>query len=50
MNPSNFVITDKIEEFLNWKLVFTIGHDDKFRPLIYLYPGRILEKELDIYA
>ena len=48
-NPQNFTLTREIDTYLKNKPLFSIGHDKKFRPIIYVYPSRILEKDLDIF-
>jgi len=36
--------------FLQKRPIFTIGHDKKFRPVIYVYPAQVKDNELELFA
>jgi hypothetical protein len=45
----NFTFTKDIEKYLHNNLVFSIGHDKKFRPILYFYPSKVKESELELF-
>lgn len=45
----NFTFTKDIERYLQNNLVFSIGHDKKFRPILYFYPSKVKESELELF-
>jgi hypothetical protein len=46
----NFTFTSELEKYYQNRLGFTIGHDKKFRPVIYVFPGRVKEEDLGLFA
>jgi hypothetical protein len=45
----NFTLTKDIERYLEGKVFFSQGHDRKFRPVIYIFPTKIKEVELELF-
>lgn len=45
-NPNNFVINDCFHQFSNKMVFFSVGRDIKFRPVLYMYPGRLQTHEM----
>lgn len=45
-----FTYTKEIMAFLQKRPIFTIGHDKKFRPVIYVYPAQVKDNELELFA
>jgi len=45
----NFTFTKEIEKYLQKNVVFSVGHDKKFRPILYLYPSKVKENELELF-
>lgn len=46
-----YTFSREVEQFLaGSQVVFSAGHDRKFRPVIYFYPGRVREAELELFG
>lgn len=45
----NFDLDAKGKEFLKNKVIFTIGHDHMFRPIVYLAPKKVKAKDMHLF-